>query len=135
MAQKNKGGRPSKFKPEFHDLVIEYAKAGKSITQIACLLDVTRESLYEWERENPEFSYTLTRARQFAQAWWEDKGQDGIEKPGFNASLWSKQVSCRFPNDYRETSRNEQQYLDANGNPTNPPTPSIEIIRDADKAD
>ena len=49
----------------------------------------------------------LTRAGDLAQAWFEDKGQDGLTMPGFNASLWSKQVSSRFRDDYTETQRRE----------------------------
>lgn len=101
------GGAPTKYDPAFCDTVIDLGKQGKSVTQIAATLEVTRKTLYNWEEQFPEFLYALSYARELAQAWFEDKGQEGLDKPGFNSSLWAKQVSCRFPNDYRETTRNE----------------------------
>jgi hypothetical protein len=42
-----------------------------------------------------------------SQAWFENKGQSGLETPGFNASLWAKQVSCRFRDDYTDKQQTE----------------------------
>lgn len=73
---------------------------------MAAALDVAKQTIYNWEKEHDEFLDALTRARELAQAWWEDKGQEGLTADRFQPSLWAKQVSCRFPNDYRE---NKQQ--------------------------
>ena len=35
-----------------------------SIHHIACLLDVTRETIYEWEKSHPEFSDTIKKWRE-----------------------------------------------------------------------
>ena len=100
-------GRPSVYRPEMCQEVIEYGKLGLSLTQIACRLDVTRETIYSWCSEKTEFSDAIKRASQFAQDWWESKGQEGLVMPGFNASLWSKSMAARFPNDYMESRRME----------------------------
>jgi len=42
-----------------------------------------------------------------AQAWFENMGQSGLVMPGFNASLWAKQVSCRFRDDYTDKQQTE----------------------------
>lgn len=115
-------GAPPKYKKEFCEEVIELGKLGNSITQIACKLNVAKQSLYNWMDQHPEFLDAMTRAREYSQAWFEDKGMEGLTTPGFNASLWAKQVSCRYPDDYRETTRTEQQQLDSKGNPTDPVT-------------
>jgi hypothetical protein len=99
--------RPSEYDPAYCGKVIELGKEGKSYTQIAVALGIAKDTLYRWRDDYPEFSDALTRAREEAQAWWEDRGQEGLYIPGFNASLWNKQVSCRFPDDYRDTVRNE----------------------------
>lgn len=122
------GGAPTKYRPEFCDKVIELGKAGKSIVQIASALDVHKDTLYEWEKVHPKFSDSLSRARQESQVWWEDQGQIGLSTPGYNSSLWSKQVSCRFPNDYRETTRQENQQLDKEGKPTDPSGHIIKVV-------
>jgi hypothetical protein len=96
------GGRPSVYDPAFCEKVVELGKLGKSLVQIACALDVTRETIYAWMRDKPEFSDAMTRAKAHSQAWWEEMGQAGLTMQGFNASLWAKNVSCRFREDYSE---------------------------------
>lgn len=105
----NKVGRPTDYKPDYCAEVIEHGKAGKSYTQIACLLDINRDTLYEWRDTYPEFSDALKRSRQYAQAWWENVGQNQMIEPlqGFSASMFAKQVSCRFPEDYTDKSKQE----------------------------
>lgn len=100
-------GRPTDYRPEHCDRVIELGRQGKSHAQIAADLDVSRQTLHNWAKAQPAFLDAITRARDLAQAWWEDKGQNGLETPGFNASLWAKQVSCRFREDYTDTSKTE----------------------------
>lgn len=99
--------RPSEYDPAYCDTAIEAGRAGKSLTWLAAEIDVSRECIYEWGRSHPEFSDALTRMRQLAQRWWEDKGQDGMEKPGFNASVWSRSMAARFPDDWREVKGTE----------------------------
>lgn len=103
----SKMGRPSEYDPAFCQRVVELAREGMSLTEIASELDVARSSLYEWEKVHPDFSDALARARQECQAWWERKGRSGLDAPGFNASLWGKNVSCRFPRDWTEKTKAE----------------------------
>jgi hypothetical protein len=94
--------RPTEYKQEYCEAVIEAGKQGKSLAWMASEFDVSRECIYEWMRVHPEFSDAMTRARVHSQRWWEDKGQDGITTPGFNGSVWSRSMSARFPDDWRE---------------------------------
>lgn len=105
----NQMGRPTDYRAEYCERVIELGREGKSYTQIACELDVAKSTLYEWKAAKPEFSDALTRARELAQAWWENIGQGQMVSPvqGFSASLFAKQVSCRFPEDYTEKTKQE----------------------------
>lgn len=110
-SQKHPGGRPTDYRPEYCRRVIELGKQGKSKAQIAAALDVARNTLDNWAEANPEFLSAITHARDLSLAWWEDKAQEGlIMEPGagtFNASLWAKSVSCRFPDDYSDRSKHE----------------------------
>lgn len=108
-------GRPSDYRPEHCQQVIELGKQGKSVTQMACALDVAKSTLYLWEQNIPEFSDALTRARQWSQDWWENKGQGGLDSGGFNASLWSRSMAARFPEDYTE--RQKRELTGGNGGP------------------
>jgi hypothetical protein len=108
-------GRPTSFRPEYCDRVIELGREGKSHAQIAASLDVARQTLHNWASAHPEFLDAITHARDLSQAWWEDAGQSGLTTPGFNASLWAKSVSARFPADYTE--RSKQEHSGPNGTP------------------
>jgi hypothetical protein len=100
-------GRPSLYDEAYCGDVIEYGKAGKSLTWIATEIGVTVQTLLNWKDAHPEFLEALTRAKHWSQRWWEDKGQDGMEQQGFNASVWSRSMAARFPDDWREVKGTE----------------------------
>jgi len=105
----NKVGRPTDYSPEYCQAVIEAGKLGKSWTQIAADLDIAKSTLYLWKDTYPEFSDALNASRGYAQAWWETIGQTQMVAPvnGFSATLWAKQVSARFPDDYTDKSKTD----------------------------
>ena len=53
----------SKWKDEYIDLIPELILQGASITKIAKILKITRETIYEWKRQNKSFSDKLTTAQ------------------------------------------------------------------------
>ncbi len=63
---------------------------------------VHRSTFPEWEREYPEFSAALKRAKQKAQSWFERKARTNLENSGFNSPLWHKQMAARHPDEYSE---------------------------------
>ena len=96
------GGRPTAYDPAYCDDVIEYGRAGKSLTWIATELGVVKQTIHNWMAEHPEFLDAMTRAKELSQRWWEDKGQEGVDADKFNASVWSRSMAARFPDDWRE---------------------------------
>jgi hypothetical protein len=96
-------GRPSKYKPAYCERVIELGKKGMSVVEIACDIGVHRDTLEKnWPAEHPEFFEAFARARDESQAWWERAGREGLTADKFNAQVWSRSMSARFPNDWRE---------------------------------
>ena len=55
-------GRPTKYKPEFCDVIIELGREGKTKSHMAQALDVSRDTIHEWTRVHPEFSDAMKRA-------------------------------------------------------------------------
>lgn len=101
------GGRPSKYKPEFCELVIEMGKQGKTFYHMAEACDVyAPETLHEWAAKHPEFSEAFTRARNLARIHWEDMGH-GHARDGQNSPLWPKIMAARWPEDYTEKQKHE----------------------------
>jgi len=101
-------GRPSLYKPEYCEQVIELGKAGKSQVQIAVALNIPRSTMHSWAKEHEEFSAALTRAKECEQDWWENTGQKGLTADKFNSAVWSKSMSARFREEY--TDRVEQNH-------------------------
>ena len=112
-------GRPTLYRPEYCEKVIELGKDGKSVVQMACAFGVSRPTMEEnWTREYPEFLEAFTLAKQYSQDWWEQKGQDNLLVPQgvtFQASVWSRSMAARFPHDWRENSKME--HTGPNGGP------------------
>jgi len=108
-------GRPSLYKPEYCETVVELGKQGKSPAQIAARLGVDRVSLYDWASAHPEFSTALTRAKVEEQNWWEDVGQSALTADKFQASVWAKSMQARFREDYTE--RRENEHFGKGGGP------------------
>jgi len=56
----NKGGRPSKYKPEYAEIAGKLcAKAGFTDVQLADWFEVSERTIYEWKLEHDEFSQAL----------------------------------------------------------------------------
>jgi transposase-like protein len=71
------GGRPTKYKKQYCSRVIELFSEGKSIVQIAAELDVSRDTIYQWQKEHPEFSDTIKKGMAKSEAYWEHLLQGG----------------------------------------------------------
>lgn len=94
--------RPSTYKEEYCDVVIEVGKGGGSVAEMALACDCVKSSLYEWAKKHEDFSNAFMRAKVHAQVWWEKKGTENLCNKEFNNPTWAKSISCRFPDDYRE---------------------------------
>lgn len=72
--EKHAGGRPSEYRPEYCDLVIETTRSeGISLTAFAGLIGVARDTVYEWMTRHREFSDACARAKAARSLWWERK--------------------------------------------------------------
>ena len=95
-------GRPSKYKPEYCERVIELAKQGCGWADYAAEFEIDRASLYDWAASHEEFSTALSRAKVLEQQWWERAGRTGMMADKFNALVWKTSVQARFRDDYTE---------------------------------
>lgn len=55
------GGRPTDYKPEYCQQLIDHCATGKSIASFAGLIDVDRKTISNWAREHDEFFLAVTR--------------------------------------------------------------------------
>lgn len=124
-------GRPTKYKPEFCQTVIEVGSYGGWLSEMAEACDVARSTMDEWAANHPEFSEALTRAKQKAQAWFEQVGREGMTAERFNSQLWAKQMSARHRDEYTE----RRDHTSSDGSMTPPARVIIEAAPVADSDD
>ncbi|WP_445215479.1 hypothetical protein ACKWRH_23660 [Bradyrhizobium sp. Pa8] len=66
-------GRPSEYRPEYCQLVIEAMGTGISVGAFAGVVGVAVDTVYEWMKRHPEFSEAVSRARGKQLLAWEQK--------------------------------------------------------------
>lgn len=112
---KGPGGRPTKYRPEFCQQVIECGEQGMSLAEMASELDIHYTTFLAWQDEIPEFSNAVKEARRKSQSWWERQGRiatfGGVE--GFNATSYIFQMKNRFREDWND--RRELEHTGAQG--------------------
>lgn len=91
-----KMGRPTKYKPEMCETVIELMKEGASQYEVLATLGISEDTFYRWKKENEEFSESIKRGSQLSQAWWEKKGRISLDDRQFNSTLWYMNMKNRF---------------------------------------
>lgn len=105
-----KRGRPTKYKPEMCDQIIELGKQGASKHEMAAEIGIRFSTWNNWEHSNPIFMEAVSEALAQSQAWWEKNGRiatfGGYD--GFNATSYIFQMKNRFSNDWRD--KRETQY-------------------------
>lgn len=109
--EKRPVGRPSLYDPSFCDEVVALGRVGKSVEQIAAILNVSLRTMYSWRDAHEEFLHALDDAKTYEQAWWEEQAAaymvENKESDRLNASLWSRSMAARFPKKYRESTKTE----------------------------
>ena len=109
--EKRPVGRPSLYDPKYCEEVITLGRIGKSVEQIASILDVSLRTMYSWRDAHEEFLHALEDAKTYEQAWWEEQAVaymvENKESDRLNATLWSRSMAARFPKKYRESTKTE----------------------------
>lgn len=89
-------GRPTKYKPEFCEVVIEKMKEGAAIEELPYYLDVCTDTIYEWAKVHPEFSDSLKIGRNYSRAVWMNWGRKNLRDEDFNYTGWYMNMKNRF---------------------------------------
>lgn len=85
-----KTGRPSKYKPEYCEQLIEHMKEGLGYEIFAAVIGVCDDTLREWEKKHPDFSVAKKRGRALQAIWWHKLGRAASagKVEGFNATAF-----------------------------------------------
>ena len=58
--------RPTKYKPQMCEVVIELMREGASQDEVIGHLDISRDTFYRWKEEHEEFSDSIKRGEIMA---------------------------------------------------------------------
>lgn len=84
---------PSKYKPEYCELLLELTAQGKSVCHFCMHLKIARSTFYDWVECHIEFREAFDISREISEAYLTDIGMAGMvgmqEGESFNATIWS----------------------------------------------
>jgi hypothetical protein len=100
---KHPGGRPTKYKREYCQQMVDFCAQGYSITAFAGHIGVSRDCLSDWGAANPEFFLAIKKSKSIAAAKFEKIALRQLE-----GELTSGQALTIFmlknyaPNDFKD---------------------------------
>lgn len=99
--------RPSNYKPEFPEMLIEHMAQGLSFTSFGGIIGVPHQYMCEWEKKYPDFKKARAIGDSQSLVFWEKLGKVGImgKIKSFNASAYIFSMKNKF----NWTDRNEIQ--------------------------
>lgn len=103
-------GRPSKYKPEYDQQLIDHMATGLSYESFAGLVGVCDDTLREWEKVHPSFSASKKEGFARNRLFWEKLGVEYIthvdskfeSSPKLNSTVYIFNMKNRFPREWRD---------------------------------
>lgn len=92
-------GRPSDYKPEYCEMVIEHMAQGLSFESFAGVVSTSKPTLYSWAEKNEEFLNAKRIGTEKCRVFWEKAGIKGLflgKEEKFNAAVWVFNMKNRF---------------------------------------
>jgi hypothetical protein len=92
-------GRPTIFKEEYCQMLIEHMRQGYSFESFGAYpVCVTKDTLYSWLKQHPQFAYAKKLGTIECRKLWEKLGLAGAsgKLPGFNTAAWIFNMKNRF---------------------------------------
>jgi len=118
-------GRPTKYDPAFCEQVLPFMEQGYSTTALAGHLGVSRQTLYNWMEENPEFFDAVKEGMAASAIWWENCLRENAAKGEGNATSAIFGLKNRASDDWRD--KRDHDYTSSDGSMK----PTTIIIADA----
>ena len=103
-------GRPSKYKPEYDQMLIDHMASGLSYESFAGAVSVCDDTLREWEKVHPSFSASKKEGFAKNRIFWEKLGINHIthvdskfeSSPKLNSTVYIFNMKNRFPREWRD---------------------------------
>ena len=91
-------GRPSKYFPEYPQMLVDHMSIGYTYESFAGTINVSVKTLYNWELQHEEFLLAKEIGMAKGQYFWEGLGIMGASGniASFNTSVWIFMMKNRF---------------------------------------
>jgi len=118
-------GRPSDYKPEYCQMLIEHMAKGGTFEGFAGVVNTTFKTLHNWAKKYPDFLHAKKLAFAKSKMFWDTIGLRIVISGRGNIKGWMYNMSNRF---------NWKESLDLNvggqpGNPLNMNNVSIDVSK------
>ena len=70
---KHAGGRPTLYRREMGDRLVEAMAGGLTAEAAAARIGISARSLFYWQKEHAEFLQAIQEGCQRSQLWWEER--------------------------------------------------------------
>ena len=96
--RKGVGGRPTLYKEEYCEALVNHMASGLSFESFAGLVRVNKDTIYQWKKKNPEFAEAYKKGQMVSQLFFEKIGIQALheEPKEFNTGLWIFFMKARF---------------------------------------
>ena len=96
-------GAPTKYHPDFCQLVIQHMAGGFSFESFAGVIGVCKKTLYNWRDENPDFLHAGKTGKELSRLYWESLGNTISRSPTnfFNGTVFKFNMTNRFSEDWK----------------------------------
>jgi len=89
--------KPTLYKKEYCERLIEHMSEGMSFEAFAGVISVTRKTLYNWKEKHEEFLEAHEIGIEKCRVFWERLGiQGAIGSKDFNGTAWIFNMKNRF---------------------------------------
>lgn len=112
-APSNPVGRPTVYKPEYCEMLIEHMRNGASFDTFGVVIGVSKDTLYDWVERHQEFLDAKKVAFDESKKCWENiMYQQATGKINGSSTALIFALKNRFPKDYRDrTEVKHQAYI------------------------
>ncbi|TWI04810.1 hypothetical protein IP90_00948 [Luteimonas cucumeris] len=109
-------GRPTDYRPEFCEQVVEMMAGGASKAEVAAEMCRSYTTFLNWQDAHPEFMEAVKEGERLSQGWWEKLGRQGASGAvPVNPTVYIFNMKNRFRADWSDTHKTE--LTGANGGP------------------
>lgn len=98
-------GRPTDFKPQYAEEILQLMAEGLSLAAAAAELGIHRQRVYDWEASHPEFADTIKLARSKRQLFLERRLLKADSGPVVTSSIFALKNAAG--DDWREKQEHE----------------------------